>query len=432
MLNIKIYYILLALSLAISVLSSSVADAQQYSSPRLDTLEYFKMEELRGKNLDFTIITDSMRAYDNYYRRIRDRLAILPRDFQKDTLTESDKEKIRVFVRREYLRYLVDLHPAFLPLDDMSKKMIISVPKHYNPLEALYPQTKGYIYRPKIIVRLPKTDHHFITNIYEVELQHRFYKSGDCYGQKVIIDSIYRNRNFFVVYCVPSVNEMRMIGGPAFLQQLPWEAGESSVILRIMAYARTIDTFHERNQDHIRGMEKRNFYNYYYYRDTTARDTTVQNTTKPTYGMYGEACDPEQRSRGPLYALFDVWLGSSSREWDTGALVKVPVTCIEGVWQDPEIMHGVRLRTGGFIIQPEGIDRVQMVYYCGKSPDLIPIKGLFEIPYEKGFPYYEISQTFYNTPLKYEDTLIKIRGVKEDEMSGLRKNPIFHNVIFAK
>jgi hypothetical protein len=418
---LKIFHFLL---FSLCATSNATLRAQEYYR-RLDSLRIHALTHLMKQEERGISTGDSVFKIADWYWRERDQinhvLGIRPIIGAKpvDSLVQN---RLIQFVQQEHFRFLLQMHPAYQQLDTITRQSLLhlSYDTTFNPLEGLYPYTKGGRYRPKFVIKRSQIMN-TLNNLYEVRIEHYFYGfEGKEWADR---EGRVSERNTFAVFYAPDFDDIRILGGPAFLKQLPAESylpqGQDYECVRIMAYARTINAL----GSHALGSRHQIAGTYFW-------DRGVRGDSLFT-ALYNRKEHPEDDCMGlnlKIYKYFRIQLDNqrplkSCEAGCSNVLIKVPMPCIYEIRY--EIMRSHLPDIVTLLAPATPFDSLQLIYYSNE-PSLVNSDHSQEViaqffKFEKAYPYYEIKQTYYNNPLRYEDTLIKVRGITLGEIEYVQK-----------
>jgi hypothetical protein len=377
----------------------------------------------------------------------RSSLSITEYEFKKKIDVEPIKDTLTKFVYKEHMRFLLQLHPAYAGLDSIEKATIL---KSDNPFEPMMPETKVLKWKPHFHVRI--LNELFLQNykyrhLYIVSMSQEFYFPGI---EQANGNVIYFYEAYFIVYYVPEMNDIRIIGGPAFLRNIPLEAfeGGDHDFIQTHAYIKTFNA--------LEGCTRQSDGRRMFVNGRTFKDSIEVGNVH-----WCDVCELwDQNIR--VWKYFEMVDGTGHIGLNENAFGKNRKS-IQIKLREP------CFRTCGYVIilsdadpdypEPPPVvfgkqsttDSIEILYY-EKTPLLhlkrwYVTKGInssreFIYPYfelgktffnkpedvKKKYPYYEIRQVFYNNPKKYEDTLPKIRGVSQEEIDRLR--PKYGHLIY--
>lgn len=324
---------------------------------------------------------------------------------QPQVVNEEMHRIISDFVKKESLRFKMALHPAFANLDSLYPDQQQRQQIEQNPYALLAPILRLYRYEPVFSVEnMPEWhDDLYCRNVFIVHKYDRFIRPENP-ALEITADTIWRfaTNNFFdhddlfsVYYCPPT-GDLRMLGGNAFLQQLPedaypWDQEHGfDQDATIMARTRLIN----------HGIYGGYHFHWVYFK----RDTVRKNLFETEKYRYYSIAKTYNRIFGP---------GSCK-------LISVPMCRFYSITLSGPSHTSVR--TPPVIVEPEEWDKFEIVYFTNQPNQ--------RWTYEKGFPCYEIKWVVYNTPKRYEDMFPQVRGVSAEELKNLQADPEWLHYIF--
>lgn len=136
------------------------------------------------------------------------------------------------FVKTESLRFKWAIHPALSRLDSLHRLGEDTLRIQENPFMLLAPALRSYRYDPLFSVENLSTpfNGYFYRNVFTVKKYDRFIRPenpAEHIGADTIWslrDHFFENDDLYAVYYCPPTGDLRMLGGNAFLQQLPEDA----------------------------------------------------------------------------------------------------------------------------------------------------------------------------------------------------------------
>lgn len=310
---------------------------------------------------------------------------------------------VSAFVETASLRFKRTLHPAFANLDSLYPEPQSRRQIERNPYVLLNPALRGYNYEPVFrIENMPVPfNNTFYRNVFIVVKYDCFIRPEDPVTQ-MPADTLWSNKPYFfgnddlfAVYYCPPTGDLRMLGGNAFLEQLPLDAQPIDIVhnfdedAMIMARTRLIHHFVYQSRS----------FNWVYFN----RDTMRQRLYEAGKYRYYNLSKSANRVFGP----------ASCR------LISVPVPRLYTVVQTSSHSNKTKV-----LEEPEKWDKIELVYYTNQ-PDR-------NWDYEKGFPCYEIKWVVLNEPKSYAETLPQIRGVSAEALKALQADPEWLNYIFIQ
>ena len=306
------------------------------------------------------------------------------------------------FVKTESLRFKWAIHPALSRLDSLHRLGEDTLRIQENPFMLLAPALRSYRYDPLFSVENISTpfNGYYYRNVFTVKKYDRFIcpeNPAEHIGADTIWslrDHFFENDDLYAVYYCPPTGDLRMLGGNAFLQQLPEDAypfdraHNYDADAMLMARTRLIHHFGYRSK-HI---------NWVYFETDTLRKAAYE-TGKTRYYSVSETA----RLFGP----------GSSR------LIIIQIPQFYSI-ETARPSHSAE--TGKNILPAEPWDGIELVYYSNRPNSTWK--------FEPGFPCYEIKWVVRNEPQRYEDVLPQIRGISAAELQKLQADPEWLNYIF--
>lgn len=316
-----------------------------------------------------------------------------------------DAEMTRVisdFVNTESLRFKRALHPAFSRPDSLQLPEEAQWSVQQNPYLLLAPSLLSYRYEPVFsIENMPAPfNGYYYRNVFTVKKYNRFIRPENS-AEHIPADTIWSLRNYFfenddlyVVYYCPPTGDLRMLGGNAFLQQLPEDAypfdraHNFDADAMLMARTRLIHHFAYRSKHIV----------WVYFEQDSCRKKAMESGKTRYYGI-----SETSRLFGP----------GSSR------LITVPIPRFYEIELSSSSHSGSTART---VLPAEQWDRIELLYFSNHPNSTWK--------FEPGFPCYEIKWVVRNEPQRYEDVLPQIRGISAAELEKLQADPEWLNYIF--
>ena len=324
---------------------------------------------------------------------------------QAQAVDEEMHRIISDFVKKESLRFKIALHPAFANLDSLYPGQQQRQEIEQNPYALLWSGVRGYRYEPTFRVEnMPQWhDNLYCRNVFTVVKYDRFIRPENRTLQ-ISADTMWSfasnvffgNDDVFSVYYCPPTGDLRMLGGNAYLQQLPQDAYPWDIEhgfdkdATIMARTRLIN----------HGIYRGYHFSWVYFK----RDTLRENLYETGKYRYYSIAETSNRVFGP---------GSCK-------LISVPMCRFYPIALSTPSHSPAG--TVPVIEEPEDWDKFEMVYYTNQPNQTWT--------YEKGFPCYEIKWVVYNAPKRYEDMFPQIRGVSAEELKNLQADREWLNYIF--
>ena len=316
-----------------------------------------------------------------------------------------DSEMARVisdFVKTESLRFKMAMHPAFSRPDSLHLPAEVSLLVQQNPYLLLVPSLQSYRYDPVFsIENLPTPfNGYYYRNVFTVKKYDRFIRpenSAEHIGADTIWsfqDHFFENDDLYAVYYCPPTRDLRILGGNAFLQQLPEDAypfdnaHNFDADAMLMARTRLIHHFAYRAKHMV----------WVYFQQDSLRKKAIESEKTRYYSI-----SETSRLFGP----------GSSR------LITVPVPRFYEVELSSSDHSADTFRT---VLPTEEWDRIELWYFSNRPNSAWK--------FEPGFPCYEIKWVVWNKPQRYEDVLPQIRGISAAELEKLQSDPEWLNYIF--
>lgn len=316
-----------------------------------------------------------------------------------------DPEMSRVisdFVKTESLRFKRAIHPAFSHSDSLNQDPARRLQIEQNPYILLTPSLKEYRYEPAFRIESMPTpfNGYYHRNVFTVIKYDRFIRPENV-SEQIRADTIWGvNSSFFdkddlfsVYYCPPT-GDLRMLGGNAFLQQLPEDAypfdraGNFDQDAMLMARTRLINHIN-RNTGHFA---------WAYFK----QDSVLQKLYESGKVRHYNASETSH------------FFGPGSCR-----LISIPIPRFYTIEKVETHTHA---KDWKITIPPEAWNRIEMVYYTNR-----PNSGW---KFKKGFPCYEIKWVILNEPQCYEDILPQIRELGADELKKLQSDPEWLHYVF--
>lgn len=296
--------------------------------------------------------------------------------YQPQKVDSSIEAAVGNFVQKESLKFKWEVHPLLnqIPKDSLEINGLKD-----NPYQILNSAFKNHQYVPRFFVTSFKNPigEYYSRNLFRVQKVDYFLpvaKSGERFPADAISNKpkpvFFEDDEWFLVYyCVPT-GELRMLGGNAFLDELPPDAlswkdiFQSDLGAQIMGVSRMIQ----------HGVYKCTFFSWYYFSEDTIRKKEYDDGQV----RYYQLCE------NPADAI------TAGKSW----LLRVAMPQNQNlpvVWED-----------------------VSLIYLStNPNPNWV---------YERGFPCYQITWVSNKAPRALQDIQPRIEGISEEVFARLKKS----------
>jgi hypothetical protein len=320
-------------------------------------------------------------------------------------ISRQSVDKISNFVLDESLRYKRKLHPAFLRIDSAKNTADDLKEIDENPYVLLNAHLKGYKYAPVFrIENVRRSGLGYFRNLFAVRIFDRFIRP-ESVEKNIAADTIlasqglkynnwaastivpfFWNDGFFTLYYCPVTNDLRMVGGHAFLDQFPDDAlydGSIDYNAEIVALSRMI---------HFPG---------YHPASAPLLTHSYNDLDSLRRKLY------EDRK----YIYFNHTPYSYMDEYPKRLIVvRIPKYGYKEITTTSDCIDcKQKIKT----IPPEPWDNLELILYLKDQSEFLG-------SYPKGFTYYEIKHIIRNKPENFNDVQAIIRGVEQAEISVLK------------